>query len=191
MFVSLVPLFQVHQPLPPPPPLRRSTRAKRLLSGPPPGFSGVHQPPRKSPFQRAPAPPQPQPAPNPHRAPGTSSLPPPVHASHGALLPLPATDNTVKPPLQRRSAPRARRPRPGAKKRPTVPCELCGVLCMTAWHLKQHEQGRRHRNMAAQLAGDINVRCPVCNVHLSSGLNVEQHFAGKQHRRQLRIKGGT
>ena len=36
------------------------------------------------------------------------------------------------------------------------------VLCMTAWHLKQHEQGRKHRNRVAYLAGEMNVRCKVC-----------------------------
>jgi hypothetical protein len=68
---------------------------------------------------------------------------------------------------------------------PRVPCVFCGVLCMTEWHLKQHEQGRKHRNKMACLAGEMNVRCDVCNVHLSSGLNVEQHYAGKQHLRRL------
>jgi len=61
---------------------------------------------------------------------------------------------------------------------------------MTAWHLKQHEQGRKHRNKAAHLSREMNVRCPVCNVHLSSGLNVEQHLTGKQHARRLMLNGG-
>lgn len=98
----------------------------------------------------------------------------------------PANTNDRPPPpeQQRRSAPTSK---PG-RKRPTVPCVSCGVLCMTAWHLKQHEQGRKHRNKVAYLAGEMNVRCDVCNVHLCSGLNVGQHYAGKQHLR--RIHGG-
>jgi len=87
------------------------------------------------------------------------------------------------PGLQRRTT--RKPPHPAAKKKPTVPCTFCGVLCMTAWHLKQHEQGRKHRNRVAYLAGEMNVRCSVCNVHLSSGLNVEQHNAGKQHLQRL------
>jgi hypothetical protein len=107
------------------------------------------------------------------------------------VVPLPATNNTVvPPPLQRRSAPR-KPAHPAAKKKPTVPCGLCGVLCMTARHLKDHEKGRKHRNKAAFLAGEMNVRCPVCNVHLSSGLNVQQHLVGKQHLRQLKLNGGA
>lgn len=171
--------LQVHLPLPPPP--AHTARAKRLAAGPPPGFAGVRQPPD----QRAPPPPQhaPQPAPN------LFGLGP-VHTSTSAVT-LPPATNAVTPPLQslqRRSA--ANKPRhPAAKKKPTVPCGLCGVRCMTAWHLKQHELGRKHRNKAAYLAGEVNVRCEVCNVHLSSGLNVEQHYAGKQHLR--RLKGGA
>ncbi|RLN42383.1 hypothetical protein C2845_PM01G39120 [Panicum miliaceum] len=178
MVVHQLPLL----PPPPPPPPPHSTRAKRPSSGLPPGFAGVRQPPQKSPCQSAPAQQQhvpPQPAPDAHRAPGTSSLPPPAHAiSQGAIMPA-ATTSAANPALQRRSAPR---------KKPTVPCGLCGVLCMTARHLKQHGQGRRHRNKAAHLAGEMNVRCPVCDVHLSSGLNVEQHLPGKQHARRLMLK---
>ncbi|OEL18862.1 hypothetical protein BAE44_0020118 [Dichanthelium oligosanthes] len=186
------PPVQLQLPLPPPPPLPPlplpPPRAKRLPCGLPPGFAGVRQPPHKKPYQRGPAQPQhvPQPASNIHRAPATS-LPLPAPASQGAVLVPPAT-NTVKPPLQRRSAPKPPK-HPAARKKPTVPCGLCGVLCMTAWHLKQHEKGRKHRNKAAYLAGEMNVRCPVCNVHLSSVLNVQQHYAGKPH--LLRVNRGA
>ena len=93
------------------------------------------------------------------------------------------------PGLQRRTT--RKPPHPAAKKKPTVPCTFCGVLCMTAWNLKQHEQGRKHRNRVAYLAGEMNVRCKVCDVHLSSGLNVEQHSAGKQHRLRLKLNRGA
>jgi len=62
---------------------------------------------------------------------------------------------------------------------------------MTAWHLEQHEKGRKHRNKVAYLAGEMNVRCPVCDVHLSGELNVQQHFAGKQHIWRLKLNGGA
>ncbi|PUZ38537.1 hypothetical protein GQ55_9G205200 [Panicum hallii var. hallii] len=95
----------------------------------------------------------------------------------------------------RRHAPTApskvRAAQAAAKKKPTVPCAFCGVLCMTAWHLEQHEKGRKHRNKVAYLAGEMNVQCPVCDVHLSGALNVEQHFAGKQHIWRLKLKGGA
>ena len=61
---------------------------------------------------------------------------------------------------------------------------------LTARLLKQYEQGRKHRNKAAHLAGEMNVRCLVCEVHLSFGLNVEQHLAGKQHAWRLMLNGG-
>jgi len=62
---------------------------------------------------------------------------------------------------------------------------------MTAWHLEQHEKGRKHRNRVAYLAGEMNVQCAVCDVHLSGALNVQQHFAGKQHIWQLKLNGGA
>ncbi|CAD6205390.1 unnamed protein product [Miscanthus lutarioriparius] len=97
------------------------------------------------------------------------------------------------PPRPRRQCTPAppKPPHPAAKKKPTVPCAFCGVLCMTAWHLKQHEQGRKHRNRVAYLAGEMNVRCKVCDVHLSSGLNVEQHNAGKEHLLRLKLNRGA
>ncbi|CAN6299018.1 unnamed protein product [Urochloa humidicola] len=201
-FRNNVPPPPVHQPepqpLPPPPSPALSTRAaKRLLSEPPPGFAGVRHPPLKSPYQTARVQthhhvPQPPP-PNVHRAPGSSLPPPPPPARHDAVVavPLPATNNAVvnvKPPLQRRKPPPKH---PAVKKKPTVPCGLCGVLCMTARHLKDHEKGRKHRNKAAILAGEMNVMCPVCNVHFSFELNVEQNYAGKQHLRQLKLNGGA
>ncbi|OEL31350.1 hypothetical protein BAE44_0007630 [Dichanthelium oligosanthes] len=86
----------------------------------------------------------------------------------------------MPPPLQRRSAPKPPK-HPAAKKKPTVPCAFCEVLCMTAWHLEQHEKGRRHRNKVACLAGEMNVQCQVGNVHLSDALNVRHHYARNLH----------
>ncbi|KAF8776065.1 hypothetical protein HU200_003928 [Digitaria exilis] len=193
-------------PAPPAPPTHHSS-AKRPAILQPPVFVGVRQPPtkqyqRRPPGQRArPQPPQ-QPAPptNAQRAPG----PPPVSAQrapHAPVVTQPAPSACralapsgpgamPPPPLQLvRSAPRPPPRHPAAKKKPTVPCAFCGVLCMTAWHLKQHEKGRRHRNKVAYLAGEVNVRCPVCNVHLSGALNVQQHYAGKQHLWRLKHGG--
>ncbi|XP_039780582.1 formin-like protein 20 [Panicum virgatum] len=185
------PAPQVVQPPPPPPPAHHPW-AKRPATAPPPGFAGVRQPPakqyqRRPPGQRASAPRQ-HPAPNACRALLAPPAPPPAHAAGpGAIAAMP-------PPLQRRSAPPPKPPRhhPAAKKKkPTVPCAFCGVLCMTAWHLEQHEKGRKHRNKVAYLAGEMNVQCPVCDVHLSGELNVQQHFAGKQHIWRLKLNGGA
>ncbi|XP_066313860.1 uncharacterized protein [Miscanthus floridulus] len=122
----------------------------------------------------------PQPAaPGAHGAAATEV--PPVHAASPSAVP--------GLQLQQRTTPKPRHP--AAKKKPTVPCTFCGVLCVTAWNLKQHEQGRKHRNRVAYLAGEMNVRCKVCDVHLSSGLNVEQHNAGKQHRLRLKLNRGA
>ncbi|RLN42972.1 hypothetical protein C2845_PM01G39110 [Panicum miliaceum] len=167
------------QPPPPPPPAHQPW-AKRPATVPPPGLAGVRQPPRKlyqrrPPGQRASAQPQ-QPAPNACRA---LALPP-AHAAGPDPVAVPQT-------LQRRPAPPKPPRHPAAKKKPTVPCAFCGVLCMTAWHLEQHEKGRKHRNRVAYLAGETNVRCPVCDVHPSGALNVEQHFAGKQHIWRLKL----
>ncbi|KAF8722657.1 hypothetical protein HU200_022309 [Digitaria exilis] len=120
-------------------------------------FSGVHQPPRKSPRNRA----------KPPRAPARR---PSRRRARQPWRPATTTseDHTVKPPLQRRSAPGQAASSQGEEEAHRAVRALRRAV-MTAWTLKQHEQGRRHRNMAAQLAGDINVRCPVCNVHLSSG----------------------
>ncbi|XP_066322540.1 uncharacterized protein [Miscanthus floridulus] len=182
-------------PPPPPPPAAQHPCAKRPALGPPPGFAGVRTPPLKQypPGPKAPAQPQQPAPPNAHRAPAPAALnaqraghaPQPAPGAYGgatAAPPVHAGPSAV-PGLQRRTTPKP--PHPAAKKKPTVPCTFCGVLCMTAWHLKQHEQGRKHRNRLAYLAGEMNVRCSVCNVHLSSGLNVEQHNAGKQHLQRL------
>lgn len=72
-----------------------------------------------------------------------------------------------------------------------MPCAFCGVLCMTAWHLKQHEKGRKHQNKVACLAGEMNVKCPVCDVYLSGTLNVQQHYAGKLHAWRVKLSGGA
>ncbi|KAF8722658.1 hypothetical protein HU200_022310 [Digitaria exilis] len=200
------PPVQPPPPAPPAPPTHHSS-AKRPAILQPPVFVGVRQPPtkqyqRRPPGQRARPQPQQQPAPptNAQRAPG----PPPVSAQrapHAPVVTQPAPSACralapsgpgamPPPPLQLvRSAPRPPPRHPAAKKKPTVPCAFCGVLCMTAWHLKQHEKGRRHRNKVAYLAGEVNVRCPVCNVHLSGALNVQQHYAGKQHLWRLKHGG--
>jgi hypothetical protein len=52
---------------------------------------------------------------------------------------------------------------------------------MTAFNLKQHEKGRKHRNKVAYAAGEMNVRCDVCDVPLLSEVNVQEHYAGKRH----------
>ncbi|RLN19712.1 hypothetical protein C2845_PM02G11060 [Panicum miliaceum] len=172
------------QPPPPPPPAHHPW-AKRPATVPPPGLAGVRQPPpkqyqRRPPGQRASVQPQ-HPAPNACRA-LAPPAPPPAHAAGPGAMP---------PPLHRRSAPPKPPRHPAAKKKPTVPCAFCGVLCMTAWHLEQHEKWRKHRNKVAYLAGEMNVQCPVCDVRLSGALNVEQHFAGKQHIWRLKLKGGA
>ncbi|CAN6323685.1 unnamed protein product [Urochloa humidicola] len=196
-------------PLPlPPPPLSAHHPwpwAKRPATVAPPGFAGVRKPPlkqyqRRPPGQRAPAPPT-----SARRAPGAppasaqrarhAPVPQPAPNACRALAPPPAHAGPVvaatPPALQRRSAPKPPpRPHPAAKKKPTVACAFCGVLCMTAWHLKQHEKGRKHRNKVACLAGEMSVKCPVCDVYLSGALNVEQHYAGKQHIWRLKLKGG-
>ncbi|PVH31688.1 hypothetical protein PAHAL_9G213500 [Panicum hallii] len=148
-------------------------------------LAGVRQPPpkqyqRRPPGQRASVQPQ-HPAPNACRA-LAPPAPPPAHAAGPGAMP---------PPLHRRSPPPKPPRHPAAKKKPTVPCAFCRVLCMTAWHQEQHEKGRKHRNKVAYLAGEMNVQCPVCDVHLSGALNVEQHFAGKQHIWRLKLKGGA
>lgn len=71
--------------------------------------------------------------------------------------------------------------KPPAFKKPPMACVVCGVRCMTASHLKQHEEGRKHRNKVAYAAGQMNVRCDVCDVPLISEVNVQEHYAGKQH----------
>ncbi|KAG2537360.1 hypothetical protein PVAP13_9NG261000 [Panicum virgatum] len=171
----------------PPPPPAHHPMAKRPATVPPPGLAGARQPPakqyqRRPPGQRALARPQ-HPAPNACRALALAPpAPPPAHAAGPGAMP---------PPLQRRSAPPKPPRHPAAKKKPTVPCAFCGVLCMTAWHLEQHEKGRKHRNRVAYLAGEMNVQCPVCDVHLSGALNVQQHFTGKQHIWRLKLNGGA
>lgn len=87
--------------------------------------------------------------------------------------------NTGKPPLHARSS----------AKPLAVACGVCDVRCMTMLHLKQHEQGRKHRDKVAYISGEKNVQCQVCNVHLSSELNVVEHNAGKQHLRRLFLCG--
>ncbi|KAL6640914.1 hypothetical protein ACP70R_019095 [Stipagrostis hirtigluma subsp. patula] len=182
-------------PLPPPPPApAQHTWEKRPPAGPPPGLAGVRQPPQKQyqrrpPWQQQNAHRAPPPTPNAHHrsVPGPSGPAPPVNPSPGAAPPANAGGVLQLQLHARSSAGKTRHP--AARKKPTVPCTVCGVLCMTAWHLKQHERGRRHRNKVAYLAGEMGVRCEVCNVHLSSKLNIEQHYAGKQH--LLRLTGAT
>ncbi|CAL4917266.1 unnamed protein product [Urochloa decumbens] len=183
-------------PLPTPPPPAHHQWAKRSATAPPPGFAGVRQPPLNQ-YQRSP-PGQPHPpAPtNAHRAPCPppanaqrarhAPVPPPAPNACCALAPRPV--HAGGPPLQRRPKPPPKHPA-AKKKKPTVPCGFCGVLCMTAWHLEQHEKGRKHRNKVARLAGEINVTCPVCDVHLSGALNVQQHYAGKLHIWRLKVNG--
>ncbi|KAL6883753.1 hypothetical protein ACP4OV_011167 [Aristida adscensionis] len=190
------PPVQQAPPLPPPPPRPPSlppppaqrTWAKRPAAGPPPGFAGVRQPPPKQ-YQRRPPWQQP-PAPNAHRSPAPSVGPaPPANANLGGVPPPPPVNAGGTPQLEFHAGPvvvAARtRHSAAARKKPTVPCSVCGVLCMTAWHLKQHEKGRKHQNKLAYRAGEMSVRCQVCNVHLSSQLNVQQHYSGKQHLRRL------
>ncbi|CAL4942463.1 unnamed protein product [Urochloa decumbens] len=189
-------------PLPTPPPPAHHQWAKRPATVPPPGFAGVRQPPlkqyqRRPPGQRAPAQPQP---PAPTSAP-RAPCPPPANAQRARHAPVPpSAPNACRalapppahagpPPLQRRPKPPPKHP--AAKKKPTARCAFCGVVCMTAWHLEQHEKGRKHRNKVACLAGEMNVKCPVCDVHLSGALNVEQHYAGKHHVWRLKLSGGA
>ncbi|CAN6299017.1 unnamed protein product [Urochloa humidicola] len=196
-------------PLPPPPPAPTAHHpwAKRPATAPPPGFVGVRQLPlkqyqRRSPGQRAPAQPHPPaplsahhrtlpgppPAANAQRAPLHVPVPPAApNACRALVAPTPA--RVGSPSLQRRPKPAPKHP--AAKKKPTVVCGFCGVVCMTAWHLEQHEKGRKHLNKVARLAGEMSVTCPVCDVHLSGALNVQQHYAGKQHIWRLNLNGGA
>ncbi|CAN6310706.1 unnamed protein product [Urochloa humidicola] len=196
------------QPPAPPPPAAHHRWAKRPATVPPPGFAGVRQPPlkqyqRRPPGQRAAAhphppaptsanhraPPAPLPAANAQRAPRHDPVRPPAPNTCRALV-APPPARAGPPPLQRRPKPPAKHPT-AKKKKPTVACSFCGVVCMTAWHLEQHEKGRKHRNNVARLAGEMSVTCPVCDVHLSGALNVQQHYAGKQHIWRVKLSGGA
>jgi hypothetical protein len=116
------------------------------------------QPPLQRPRQNFPAPA----APTAHRAPAGT---------------LPPVNTSSKP----RFHPRAAAKPASAFKKPTVACDVCDVRCMTAFHLKQHEKGRKHQNKVGYAAGEMDVRCGVCDVPLLTKLNVKQHYAGKKH----------
>ncbi|CAM0956720.1 unnamed protein product [Alopecurus aequalis] len=109
--------------------------------------------------------------------------PPPAAPAHreprkrqptGLPTGFPATSTSTKPP---------------ACKKPSIVCVVCGVPCATASHLKQHEEGRKHRNKVAYAAGEMNLRCDVCDVPLLSKVNVEEHYAGKQHLHRVFCSG--
>ena len=86
-------------------------------------------------------------------------------------------NTSSNPRLHRRAAAKPA----SAFKKPSVACDVCDVRCMTAFHLKQHEKGRKHQNRVAYAAGEMDVRCDVCNVPLLTKLNVKEHYAGKKH----------
>ncbi|KAE8819004.1 zinc finger matrin-type protein 4-like [Hordeum vulgare] len=131
----------------------------------------VHPPPKQRPRQHA----------------TTPAAPYAPHAPDAAARMPPRQVNTSsKPPLHPRSP-----ANPAAGNKPSIVCRVCGVRCMTAFNLRQHEEGRRHRNNVANAAGEVNVRCEMCDVHLSGELNVQEHYAGKQHLHRVFVSGAS
>ncbi|KAI5016613.1 hypothetical protein ZWY2020_006464 [Hordeum vulgare] len=94
----------------------------------------VHPPPKQRPRQHA----------------TTPAAPYAPHAPDAAARMPPRQVNTSsKPPLHPRSP-----ANPAAGNKPSIVCRVCGVRCMTAFNLRQHEEGRRHRNNVANAAGE-------------------------------------
>ncbi|KAM3402301.1 hypothetical protein ACQJBY_006299 [Aegilops geniculata] len=194
--------------LPPAAPAHRAG-TKRQATWPPPGVSGVRQSPQNQ-FQAL-APPRqqyqeqqpqmqyvaaPAQAQQP-RAPPAQALPlqkqrprphavPAAAANAAARTPPPQVTTSSKPPLHPRSP-----ANPAAGNTPSIVCRVCGVPCMTAFNLRQHEEGRKHRNKVANAAGEVNVRCEMCDVVLSGKLNVQEHYAGKHHLHRVFASGAS
>ncbi|XP_048552603.1 zinc finger matrin-type protein 3-like [Triticum urartu] len=168
---------------------------KRQATWPPPGVSGVRQPPQNQ-FQAL-APPRQQ---YQERQPQMQYVAAPPaqaltlqkqrsrpHATPAAArTPPPQMTTSSKPPLHLRSPANL-----AAGNTPSIVCRVCGVRCMTAFNLRQHEEGRKHRNKVANAAGEANVRCEMCDVVLSGKLNVQEHYAGKQHLHRVFSSGAS
>lgn len=205
----------------PPPPVQNPAApahragTKRQATWPPPAVSGVRQlpqnqfqalaPPRQHPaapalaqyqgqgqspqmqYEAAPA----QAHPPPKQRPRQHATPPAAPYAHhapdaAARRPPPQVNTSTKSPLHPRSP-----ANPAAGNKPSIVCRVCGVRCMTAFNLRQHEEGRKHRNKVANAAGEINVRCEMCDVLLSGKLNVQEHYAGKHHLHRAFVSGAS
>ncbi|KAF8581297.1 P-loop containing nucleoside triphosphate hydrolase protein [Ramaria rubella] len=61
-------------------------------------------------------------------------------------------------------------------------CQICRVVCTSAYFLRTHLNGKKHRNKVRAQGCPHPSFCKLCNVPLGSPWNYPQHIQGRAHR---------